>query len=251
MSSDYFSKQSGVYRRYRPGYPQSLFDYFFQHVGSGAYVWDCATGSGQAAVDLDHYASFVVATDRSKSQLSQAVAARKVCYVQANAESVPLADNSIDFVTIAQAVHWFDFDQFYGEARRVLKSGGFIAAWTYSFLSVLDQLGTGLGTIVRRFYHGVIGPYWPDERRWVDEHYRSIPFPFDEIIPPAFTIELEWCLDDILGYVESWSAVQRYKEHLGRDPMPSFAADLSSSWGEAGAIRRLSWPLGLRFGRVD
>ena len=251
MSSDYFSKRSGAYQQYRPRYPQQLFAYFFQQVGRDACVWDCATGNGQAAVGLNRYAGCVVATDSSSSQLGQAISACKVHYVQANAESVPLADDSVDFITVAQALHWFDFDQFYNEARRVLKSRGFIAAWTYSFLPVLEQLGTNLGSVIRSFYHEVLGPYWPTERRWVDEHYRSIPFPFNEITTPIFTMELEWCLADVLGYIESWSAVQRYKEHMGCDPMPLLATDLAVAWGSATSFRRMNWPLGLRFGRVD
>jgi SAM-dependent methyltransferase len=148
-------------------------------------------------------------------------------------------------------LHWFDFDRFYAEARRVLKPGGRIAVWTYSFLSVSAQLGPDIDAAVRWYYHDVVGPYWPPERRWVDDEYRTIPFPFRPLDLPSLTIDVNWRLDALLGYLASWSATQRYRDATGQDPMPSLRQRLLPLWGRADAERRLSWPLSIRFGVIE
>ncbi len=249
MPRDYFSAQSDAYRRFRPTYPAALFDFLSRDLPQGAAVWDCATGNGQAAAALSRHAAIVVATDQSGAQLARAATARGVYYAKALAEAAPLARGSMDLVTVAQALHWFDFERFYAEVRRVLKPGGLLAAWTYSFLSVSPQLGAEADAAIRAFYHDVIGAYWPPERRWVDEHYRTIPFPFTPLPAPEFSIDISWDLDALLGYVSSWSAVQRYKDARGRDPVPALRARLATVFGDPASRRRLAWPLDLRLGR--
>ena len=250
MPKDYFSTQADAYKQFRPTYPAALFDFLARDLAPDALVWDCATGNGQAALALGDCVGAVVASDQSSAQLVNAGRGDSVHYVQALAEAVPLADRSVDLVTVAQALHWFEFEAFYREATRVLKPGGLLAAWTYSFLSVSPQLGADLDTAVRDFYHNVIGTYWPPERRWVDEQYRSIPFPFAAVTAPEFAIEVEWDLPSVLGYMSSWSAVQRYKDDVLRDPLPTLAASLAPLWGEPQTVRRLRWPLNLRLGRT-
>ncbi len=250
MDKDYFSAQADIYRQFRPTYPTQLFDYLLRHTAPRPLVWDCATGNGQAATALAARARVVVATDQSREQLRQAPARPGVHYVQAAAEAAPLPDRCVDLLTIAQALHWFDFERFYREVNRVLRPGALVAAWTYSFLAVTPQLGPTLDAVVQRFYHEVIGPYWPPERRWVDDNYRTIPLPFEALDAPPFRIEVNWDLDAIVGYIASWSAVQAYRQARNEDPMPALAARLAAHWGKAHACRPLSWPLGLRVARV-
>jgi SAM-dependent methyltransferase len=250
MEKDYFSAQSADYKAFRPHYPAALFDFLCRDLAPRAIVWDCATGNGQAALVLQQYADTVLATDQSAAQLKHASRHPKVHYIRAFAEAIPVADHSINMVTIAQALHWFDFERFYAEVRRVLVPGGLIAAWTYSFLSVTDQLGNDVDTAIRWFYHDIVGPYWPPERRWVDEQYRSIPFPFDEVTAPEISFDVMWDLPAILGYMGSWSAVQQYTAATGQDPMPMLAKRLEPLWGEAGIKRPLHWSLALRAGVV-
>lgn len=251
MQKDYFSTQSDAYKLYRPVYPESLFAFLSQGLPEDAVVWDCATGNGQGAVGLSRNVAMVVASDQSRAQLGNARRAKFVHYVQALAEAMPLRDHSVDLVTVAQALHWFEFDRFYAEVKRVLKPNAKIAAWTYSFLSVTPQLGVDLDAVVRWFYDDVIGPYWPSERRWVDDQYRSIPFPFIDIDTPSFTIEVDWDLSAILGYIGSWSAVQLFKDASTVDPMELLAERIIPIWGEATERRHLNWRLDLRYGRLD
>lgn len=250
MHKDYFSTQSESYKLYRPEYPEELFNFLTARLTNDAVIWDCATGSGQAAQALSAYSDTVVASDQSRAQLANAPRENSVHYVQALAEAMPLASHTVDLVTVAQALHWFDFERFYAEVRRVLKPHGRIAAWTYSFLSVSPQLGPDIDAAIRWFYHDVIGPYWPSERHWVDDQYRSIPFPFVDLDTPSFAIEVDWDLRAILGYIGSWSAVQRYKDAQSIDPVELLAVRVLPLWGDATSVRRLSWDLAVRFGQL-
>ena len=251
MEKDYFSKQSKAYKAFRPVYPDGLFDYLCRDLGSNSVVWDCATGNGQAALALRDHVLNVVASDQSAAQLGNAPQRSGVHYLQSMAERMPLRNQSVDLVTVAQALHWFDFDRFYAEVRRVLKPSGRIAVWTYSFLSVSPQFGKDINDVIKAFYHNVIGPYWPPERRWVDEHYRSIPFPFDEPILPNFSIEVQWDLSATFGYMGSWSAVQQFIKATGRDPLPLLKEQLAAVWGDPGYRRHLDWSIGLRVGELS
>ena len=248
MAKDYFSQQSHSYLKYRPTYPPELFQYLSKHLKPGELVWDCATGNGQAAMCFDERFN-VIATDQSMKQLKNRSPSTGVEFFQALAERAPIKDKSVSLITIAQALHWFNFEQFYREVSRVLKPGGMIAAWTYSFLSASPQLGSMIDECVRRFYYDVIGPYWPEERRWVDEFYASIPFPFHQVEAPSFYICLSWDLEDLIGYISSWSAVSEYKKIIGADPVPQLIEELRIVWGHPKVRRDMRWRLGLRVGR--
>jgi len=248
MRQDYFSSQSRLYARYRPKYPPALFEFLSKDLHPGDLIWDCGAGSGQATRGFDQ--SFqVFATDRSFQQLEQTDFSANSLYVRALSEFSPIPSNTIALVTVAQALHWFDFESFYSEVDRVLTERGLIAVWTYSFLSASAQLGKPIDERIRDFYGNVIGSYWPTERKWVDAMYRTIPFPFDEIAVPELTIEISWGLEDLIGYINSWSAVAEYKRNLDIDPVPQLEKELGDVWGNKDEVRSMSWPIGLRAGK--
>jgi SAM-dependent methyltransferase len=242
---DHFSRQAGDYSRYRPAYPPELVAYVASLAPHRRLALDCATGNGQAALALADHFDEVLAVDGSAAQLARAQHHPKVRYELAMAEALPAADASVDLVAAAQAIHWFDFDRFYDECRRVLVPGGVVAAWTYTMF----RAGDAIDAVVDRLYHGTTGPYWPPERAYVEQAYRTIPWPFDEVAPPVFTLQTAWTLEQVIGYLSSWSAVQRYKDaHEGADPLQAVQRDLASVW-PAGSTVRLDWPLHLRVGR--
>lgn len=244
---DHFSGHADDYARFRPSYPHTLYAFLAKAVGAHDLAWDCATGNGQAAVGLAAHFARVVATDASGSQIEHAAAHPNVEYRVAEASASGLADASVDLVTIAQALHWFDTPAFYAEVRRVLKPGGVCAAWGYGLMRVAPAIDA----VVDRFYHEVVGPYWPPERAHLDAGYRTLGFPFPEIAAPAFAMEAEWPLKELVGYLATWSAAKRYAKTTGNDPLGVIGADLARAWGAADVPRRITWPLFLRVGRID
>ena len=239
---DHFSTQAGDYECYRPGYPPALFEYLASIAPARNRALDVATGNGQAAVGLAGHFAAVRATEPSEAQIARARPHPRVSYVRESAERIGSPDGHFDLLTAAQAAHWFDWPRFYPEARRVLRPGGVIALWTYGLFTVDPVVDAVIGD----FYRNVVGPYWPRERRHVEECYASLPFPFDEIAPPRLALETEWSLDAALGYLRSWSAVQRYTAARGRSPMALMAPVLAEAWGPG--CRRLGWPIHLRIG---
>lgn len=242
---DYFSSQSSDYRTFRPVYPDALYHYLAGLAPTRDLAWDCATGNGQAAVGLARYFTSVIATDASANQLAQAITAPNIDYREAPAERVPLADASVDLITVAQALHWFDVEAFHREARRVLKDAGVIAVWSYNLLSIAPALDA----IMLRLYADTLGPYWPEERRLVENGYRDLPFPFARIEAPAFALKAHWNLRELAGYLMTWSAVQRYNAAHGRNPVEDSLPALAAAWGDAGVAREIVWPLRLLVGR--
>ena len=243
---DHFSLQSADYSRYRPGYTPELVSYLAALAPDRALAVDCATGNGQAAIMLAEHFDAVLAIDGSEAQLRQALPHPRVRYERALAEAMPVPDRSVALVAVAQAVHWFDFERFHAECRRVLEPGGVLAVWTYTVF----RAGGQVDAVVDRFYHGTIAPYWPPERQYVQEHYRTLPFPWREEATPAFELQTEWTLEQAVGYIASWSSVQRYKDTQGADPLPDLQAELAAAWPVDGTLR-LKWPIHLRVGRAD
>ena len=243
---DHFSGHAADYARFRPHYPPELFAWLAELAPASELAWDCATGNGQAAVALSAHFAEVVATDASAEQVAQAEAHAGVRYAVAPAEESGLPEGSVDLVTVAQALHWFDLGRFYAEVRRVLRPSGILAVWSYG----LFECSPAVDVLVRRLYADIVGPYWPMERRLVEEGYRSLPYPFPELAPPAFAMEARWTLAQTAGYLNTWSAVQRYRKDRAEDPLDLIAAELTAAWGDPAAAQRLRWPLQLRVGRA-
>jgi SAM-dependent methyltransferase len=243
---DHFSGHAASYAAYRPGYPPALFAFLETLTPGRGLAWDCATGNGQAALALAETFERVIATDASRQQLDNALPHPRVEYRVATAESSGLADASVDLLAVAQAVHWFDFDRFYAEARRVLRPGGAIAVWTYNLLR-----GTpAISALVDRLAREISGACWPPERRWVDEEYRTLPFPFPEVPAPVFQHTESWDLERLVAYFRTWSANVRYQAATGKDPIAEIASELAAAWGDPEEPRILTWPIYMRAGRV-
>ena len=157
-----------------------------------------------------------------------------------------LPDASVDLVTVAQALHWFDLPRFYAEVRRVARPDGIIAVWCYQLHTITPEVDA----IVERYYADIVGADWPPERRLVEEGYRTLAFPFDELAPPPFQMVHRWDMSHVLGYLGSWSATQRYQKRTGADPLDLIQGELATAWGDPEKTRDVTWPLHLRVGRV-
>ncbi len=244
--ADHFSGVSAAYATFRPRYPDTLFDFLAGAAPARDVAWDSGTGNGQAASGLAHHFDHVIATDASASQIEHATPHPRIEYRVAPAEASGLENRSVDLVTAAQALHWFDRPRFWAEARRVLRPGGVIAIWTY----VLLEIEPRIDAIVRRFYSGSVGPYWPPERRITEERYRTVEFPFDEFTAPDFVIEQRVTLEDVAGYIRTWSATRAFIKHHRLDPVDALVRELAPAWGAPQQSRLARWPVAMRIGRV-
>jgi SAM-dependent methyltransferase len=206
-------------------------------------AWDCATGNGQAAVELAQVFERVIATDASEKQVANAERHPRIEYRVATAENSGLESDSADLITVAQALHWFDLEKFYAEVRRVLKPRGVIAAAAYK----LAIVSPAIDEVVNRYYSQIVGRYWPAERVLV-EKFEELPFPFGVIETPPFEMVAEWSVEQLLGYLRTWSATQRFMAAENRDPLEAVNQELVRAWGNE--VRRVAWPLTVNAGRV-
>lgn len=243
---DHFSSGSAGYAAYRPGYPLELIDELTS-IGAGTgRALDCGCGTGQLSVLLAERFDEVLATDASAAQIAAAEAREGVTYRTALAEDSGLAENSVDLITVAQAAHWLDLDSFYAEARRIARPQAAIALITYGVLHLDGELDRHL----QHFYYETIAAYWPPERRHVESGYRDLPFPFQVIDVPPQVIEMQWDLGQLLGYLNTWSAVKAAHKALGENPVDALAAQLQQAWGDPAIQRTVTWPLTVRAGRI-
>ncbi|KMO42648.1 SAM-dependent methyltransferase [Methylobacterium variabile] len=245
---DHFSTNNAGYAAHRPTYPPALVEYLADSAPDRALALDAGCGTGQLSTLLAERFAQVVATDASAQQIAAATPHARVTYRTAPAERSGLPEASTDLVTVAQAAHWLDLDPFYAEVRRIARPRAVVALITYGVLHVEDAAAD---EVAQRFYSEVIGPYWPPERRHVEEGYRALPFPFAPLDAPALDIEVAWRLPDLIGYTETWSAVRAAEKAVGRGPIEAFHAELTEAWGDPDSVRRVRWPLSLRVGRVE
>jgi SAM-dependent methyltransferase len=243
---DHFSGHADRYEAFRPTYPAPLFAYLASLCPAHDLAWDCATGNGQAAVAVAAHFRAVIATDASQKQIDQAHLHASVRYQVALADKVPLGESSVDLVTVAQALHWLDLPAFYAEVHRVIRPTGVIAVWCYQ----LHTISPEIDAIVHHLYADIVGADWPPERQFVEEGYKTLAFPFDELPSPRFEMVHSWDLEHLLGYFSSWSSVQRYRTRTGSDPLGLIRSDLTAAWGDPALARNVTWPLHLRTGRV-
>jgi SAM-dependent methyltransferase len=242
---DHFSRIASSYAIYRPRYPGALFDFLAAQAPAHTLAWDCGCGTGQATLDLAERFERVIGTDASAAQIAQAPAHPRIEWRVAPGENSGIASATADLVTVAQALHWLDIPAFFREAARVARPGGLIGIWSYGDVR-LDEPDTD--ALVRHYSRTIVEPYWPLQRRIVDEAYRSVVMPFEEIEVPAFEMEERWTLDQLLGYVGTWSATSRYREQLKEDPTTALAEQLRAVWQDASEARRVWWPLVVRAG---
>lgn len=241
-----FSTQARYYARYRPTYPAELYDFVLSHVRVQDLAWDCATGNGQVAGELAKHFRRVVATDISEQQLSEAIRSDKIDYQLVSSEESQQVDYSFDLIAVGQALHWFDVEAFYREVKRVAKPEGVLTVWGYGLM----QISPEIDALVLHFYRNVVGPYWEYNRSYVDSAYATLPFPFREVPCPEFGMKKQWTLDELEGYLNSWSSVVTFARERGYNPVPDFIAEIRPVWPNGEALP-ITFPIFMRLGYVN
>ena len=241
---DNFSAQAHAYAQYRPYYPDEMIQYILSFVSNHDAVLDVATGNGQVAAALAPYFKKVYGTDISEKQLQNAKTAPNIYYSIGSAEDTGFDNEQFDLVTVAQAIHWFSFDNFYAEVRRIVKPGGIFAVLGYGLFNTNAETDK----IIVHFYKNIVGPYWDAERKYIDDNYTTIPFPFNEIKTKQFENNFTWTFEQLIGYLNTWSAVQHYVNANGVNPVDAIYPDLKTSWEHAD--KKVTFPLLLRIGKL-
>ena len=242
---DHFTKQAESYAKFRPDYPDDLFKFLASVSPTNELAWDCATGNGQAANGLAKYFKKVIASDASENQVHNAFKNEKIVYKVFPAEKAEIESSTVDLITVAQALHWFNFKNFYSEVRRILRKNGIIAVWMYGLIRISPELDT----ITNRFDNEILKNYWPPERHFFYEEYKTISFPFELIKTPGFYMSIDWTFENLIGFLSTWSAVQKYKERENSAPVDLIMKDLENAWGKE-KIRKAKWDLILKVGKV-
>ena len=239
---DHFSENSDEYKTFRPAYPAALFTYLASQSKQHQKAWDCATGTGQSAVALSKYYTSVIATDASTTQIENAIITPGVTYQVASAENSAIEDNSIDLITVAQAFHWFNIKAFAKEANRVLKDKGVLSVWTYSLLSIQQEIDSE----ILYLYKTILDEYWPQERTMVEDGYKNIQLPFKQMSTPSFNMSASWNLFQLLGYLNTWSATKKYQAKHDSNPVEHISNKIADIWGDPNKIYAVKWPLSIR-----
>jgi len=238
---DLFSLQASNYARFRPVYPPELYAWLAAQAPTRRLAVDVGTGNGQAAVALAAHFEHVIGVEPSDGQLANAPPAARVEYRRGAAEATGLDDASADLLTVAQAFHWFEHAAFFAEVRRVVRPGGCLAVWCYGLTSVTPEIDAA----VHFYYEDLLGPFWEPERKLVEQGYRGVAVPFEELRSPPFAMQLSWSFDHLLGYLGTWSPRKPFLAARGQDALEVALPRLRAAWGEAGE-RPLSWPLSVR-----
>ncbi len=242
---DLFSKQADLYAQYRPVYPKALFEFILERARDRGVALDCATGNGQVARTLSSFFQTVCAVDISENQLRHAVTAPNISYLVSRAERSPFKADTFDLITVAQAYHWLDSAEFCTEARRIAKPGALVAIWSYNLLSCEPSLQA----IIRRWNYETLAPYWEAERQFLYSHYDTLAFKFERIQIPDFEIVVEWTRDKLIGYLKSWSALQKMVLQVGDGAFQQVLREIDTVWREK-ATRKFTFPVFLKLGRV-
>lgn len=248
--NDQFSNVSAAYAQHRPAYPEPLFELVSKHAPAHDRAWDCGTGSGLAAVGLSPHFLEVVATDASPQQLEHAARRANIKYRVALADASGIESASVNAVTVALALHWFnDIPGFYAEVHRVCTPGAVVAVWYWNGAEL--TFSAAIDEIIQRLARDLLADYSLRQDTLAKRFYADVAFPFTELPPPSFELAVRWVLSDLLGAIRTGASAQRCVAMGGVARLEAFFEEITKAWGDPDVVREGTTPLLVRMGRVD
>lgn len=242
-----FDFQSENYAKSRPHYPKEIYAYVASVCNENSIAWDGACGNGQAAEGLVQYFERVEATDISEQQIAKAIQIPRVTYSVQASENTNFSDNYFDVMCIAQALHWFDYKLFWPEVKRVLKPAGIIAAWGYSWFSIENAIDEIIAEKILKF----IKPYWAPQNKLLWNNYREVPFPFERLDAPQIEMKMNWSINELFAYLQSWSAVRLCIEKNGSAFIDDAFDAIKIEWVEESQNKTVKMDFCLLVGRNE
>jgi ubiquinone/menaquinone biosynthesis C-methylase UbiE len=229
-------KHTEDYAKFRPSYPKELIHQIFESVNKNGTlkIVDIGCGSGQATMQLAQYCAeaklqpqnvSILGLDPSANQiqnandlLSESEYKQFIQYGVSAAESTNIESNSVDIITVAQALHWFDLDVFFKEVDRILKPNGILAVITYD-LNKFDIQNAQDELLV--LYNDQLGTkYWSPKRKMVDEQYSKVNFPYTNTLKKhVFPYKKNMTVNEYIQYLGTWSAIQKYRTENPDEPI--------------------------------
>lgn len=242
---DNFSTQADLYARFRPLYPEALYEFIASLCPGRQLAWDAGTGNGQAAVALSRHFKKVIATDPSASQIKNAIPAGNITYLVQTAEAFE-CEEKVDLITAANALHWFANDGFYDSVKAVAGKQAILAAWCYA----VPKSDTGTDCIVDKLHNEILEEFWEEPNHIVANEYRDLYFPFPEETTPQFHTEKQFNLSELLQYLMTWSAAVKFENKYGKAPVTLIENELKSAWGNPDQRHTFRWKLTLKIAKI-
>ncbi|KAI1318651.1 hypothetical protein EDD11_006152 [Mortierella claussenii] len=219
---------SALYQSFRPGYNSNFFkmvyNYHARNHGQFDVAVDVGTGTGQVASVLAEKFKHVHGVDASATMLASAIQKPNITYHTSKGEDLSvIASSSVDVLTVAQALHWFDHPKFFSEVKRVLKPHGTFAAVGYSF-ALLEKYPRASERIHRLGDEpDQLGTCWDWGRLILDNLYKSIDVPMQNVERHYFpNINIKEQLPAVMSeqmtmkhfrsYIKTWSSYKNYCE---------------------------------------
>lgn len=240
-----FGEDAGAYAEFRPDYPAALFDWLAANAPGHQRALDIACGPGQASASLCRHFDEVLSCDTCLPLLTAGTFPRQAHRIVCDARQLPLTEDCLDLIVVAQALHWFAGPRFFGEVTRILRPGGLFCAWCYG----LAQISPRIDALTTYLHGSLAANYWPDGRASVDLGYSDIELPLPPLAAPPQQIRLRWTLSQLLGYLGTWSAVRNCEKATGSNPLDSLRAELANAWGDPEQPRDICWNLHVIAGR--
>jgi ubiquinone/menaquinone biosynthesis C-methylase UbiE len=243
---DFFPGHAARTPDVRPAYPAELFAWLSDQCAVHDVAWDASCGDGRAAVALTSHFHDVFASDPSHESIKHAIPHPDVQYRVEPADQCGLSDRTADLVALEDGIRRVDREGFHREAMRVAKPHGVVATWWLGPMRVEPAIDH----VIDRLHDGLLKPFARQEERDWANHYRSLPFPYDEMAAPTLEVREQWNLQRVFAYLESWPALHRCREETRHDPLYAARSLISAHWGAPDTQRTVVFPMHLRVGRV-
>jgi len=251
--ADHFSGHSSVYAKFRPGYPQEVYDRILEFGGpdlkqKGIAV-DIGCGSGQATKRLHDFFPKVFGIEPSPQQLEQAEQIDGIEYICARAEQTPLPAGEADLITVATAVHWFNLAEFWPEVDRILRPGGIIAIWTNGETVTTNNEKADLA--YKKFNEKIFS-YWAPQNHQVFDKYKDVHIPYERKERGYIYSKRSIPLFFFTGFLRTWSAYQSFmKDHPEEKILEELEEEIKIAYGLSSSEEKIEidWEVILLLGQ--